>query len=331
MFYPKCKVYNDGSHYIALPHTTRPGLRKRPKPAEEIITVAEKIDSKTNIVNKEDDTLNHDKSAYKSINDTNKVRLLTKKELFDELYEECKDKRKREKIAHIVSRMAQYFKSEKEARTFVDINLERKQRNLICRKVRLYRKARLQPWNYFCTFTYDNAKHTEESFRKKLSDTFKKMCHRRGWKYIGVWERSAEKQRLHFHGLFYIPDGQMVGELFEVKDYSPKLGKVQKTVQNTYFNERFGRSDFEAITSPHVLDDTIGYILKYIQKSDTKIVYSRNLPQFFVSDVNEDDVLCTMGQYDQKLLLFDSFKCWDEGCLVGQVSKEVIDQMPKAN
>lgn len=116
-----------------------------------------------------------------------------------------------------------------------------------------------------------------------------------------------------------------------MKDYSPKCGKVQKTVQNTYFNERFGRSDFEAITSPHVLDDTIGYILKYIQKSDTKIVYSRNLPQFFVSDVNEDDVLCTMRQYDQKLLLFDSFKCWDEGCLVGQVSKEVIDQMPKAN
>ena len=331
MFYPKCKVYNDGSHYIALPHATRPGLRKCPKQPEEVITVAEKIDGKTHIVNKEDDAPNNEKSAYKSINDTNQVRVLTKKELFDELYEECKDKRKHEKIAHIASRMSQYFKSEKDARTFVDINLERKQRNLICRKVRLYRKARLQPWNYFCTFTYDNAKHTEESFRKKLSDTFKKMCHRRGWKYIGVWERSAEKQRLHFHGLFYIPDGQMVGELFEVKDYSPKLGKVQKTVQNTYFNERFGRSDFEAITSPHVLDDTIGYILKYIQKSDTKIVYSRNLPQFFVSDVDENDVICTMGQYDQKLLLFDSFKCWDEGCLVGQVSKEVIDQMPKAN
>ena len=224
-----------------------------------------------------------------------------------------------------------YFKSEKETRTFVEINPERKQRNLICRKVRLYRKARLQAWNFFCTFTYDNAKHTEESFRKKLSDTFKKMCYRRGWKYIGVWERSAEKERLHFHGLFYTPDGQMVGELFEVKDYSPKRGKVQKTVQNTYFNERFGRSDFEAITSPHALDDTIGYILKYIQKSDTKIVYSRNLPQFFVSDVDEDDVLCTMGQYDQKLLLFDSFKYWDEGCLVGQVSKEAIDQMPKLN
>lgn len=144
MFYPKCKVYNDGSHYIALPHTTRPGLRKRPKPPEEVITVAEKTDGKTDIVNKEDDALNNEKSAYKSINDINQVRLLTKKELFDELYEECKDKRKREKISFIISRMVQYFKSEKEAITFVDINLERKQRNLICRKVRLYRKGECQ-------------------------------------------------------------------------------------------------------------------------------------------------------------------------------------------
>lgn len=76
-------------------------------------------------------------SPYKSINDIKRVRLLTKKELFDELYEECKDKRKCERISFIVSRMAQYFKTEKEARAFVEVNLERKQRNLICRKVRL--------------------------------------------------------------------------------------------------------------------------------------------------------------------------------------------------
>ena len=47
--------------------------------------------------------------------------------------------------------------------------------------------------------------------------------------------------------------------------------------------------------------------------------------------IMDDDVACTIGQEDKKLLLFDNFNCWDEGCLVGQVSKEVIDQMPKAN
>lgn len=36
MFYPQCKIYNDGGHFIALPHTTRSGLRKRPKPPDEL-------------------------------------------------------------------------------------------------------------------------------------------------------------------------------------------------------------------------------------------------------------------------------------------------------
>ena len=157
------------------------------------------------------------------------------------------------------------------------------------------------------------------------------MCYRRGWKYIGVWERSVEKERLHFHGLFYIPDGQMIGELVEVQDYSVKTEKVQKTVQNTYFNERFGRSDFEVIQSIYSIDSSIRYILKYIEKNGTKIVYSRNLPQYFVSDIMDDDVLCTIGQEDRKLLLFDSFTCWNEGCLIGKASPEVITQMPKAN
>ena len=38
MSYGETKVYFDGSHYIAIPHTTR-NVRKRPKPVEERITV----------------------------------------------------------------------------------------------------------------------------------------------------------------------------------------------------------------------------------------------------------------------------------------------------
>ena len=40
MAYGECKIYNDGSHYIAIPHTTRPS-RKRPKAPEEEIEVKE--------------------------------------------------------------------------------------------------------------------------------------------------------------------------------------------------------------------------------------------------------------------------------------------------
>ena len=71
--------------------------------------------------------------------------------------------------------------------------------------------------------------------------------------------------------------------------------------------------------------------MKYLEKDGGRIVYSKGLPQYFISDIMDDDVACTIGQEDKKLLLFDNFNCWDEGCLVGQVSKEVIDQMPKAN
>lgn len=337
MPYAKCKIYSDGGHYIAIPPFTRPKSLKRYRP-EEVIEVED---------NAHKEQLNTDycvaKQTFVAQSDTSEelpdnkavapkaTRKITRKQLFNELYAESSKMKRRERKAFITSKMTQYFNNEKEARQFVEDNFARQLRNLICRKTRLYRKARLQPWTYFCTFTYDSAKHTEESFRKKLSDTFKKMCYRRGWKYIGVWERSVEKERLHFHGLFYIPDGQMIGELVEVQDYSVKTEKVQKTVQNTYFNERFGRSDFEAIQSVYSLDSSIRYILKYIEKGGTKIVYSRNLPQYFVSDIMDDDVLCTIGQEDRKLLLFDSFTCWDEGCLIGQVSPEVIAQMPKAN
>ena len=41
--------------------------------------------------------------------------------------------------------------------------------------------------------------------------------------------------------------------------------------------------------------------------------------------------ICTFGVDDRKLLLFDNFRCWDEGCYMGRVSKEVIAQMRKSN
>jgi hypothetical protein len=157
------------------------------------------------------------------------------------------------------------------------------------------------------------------------------MCHRKYWKYVGVWERSPEKQRLHFHGLFYIPDGAMPGELVEVKDYSPIKDSVQTTIQNTYFNERFGRSDFKPVEDNASIGEAIAYLTKYMEKTGEKIVYYKGLPQFFISDIMENDVVCPIGQEDKKLLLFDDFECWDEGEFVGNVSREVIERMRKVN
>lgn len=75
----------------------------------------------------------------------------------------------------------------------------------------------------------------------------------------------------------------------------------------------------------------VSYILKYIEKSGEKIIYSRGLPQYFISDIMDDDIAAPIGLEDKKLLLFDDFICWDEGCYMGEVSKEVISQMRKSN
>ena len=105
---------------------------------------------------------------------------------------------------------------------------------------------------------------------------------------------------------------------------------MQITYQNTHFLERFGRNDFKPINQ-HELSQAVRYLTKYLEKSGEKIVYSKGIAIYFISDIMEEDIVCTIGNEDKKLLLFDDFNCWDEGVLIGKVSQEVIDQMPKAN
>ena len=170
---------------------------------------------------------------------------------------------------------------------------------------------------------------TEQQFKKKLQNALKHAVNRNGWKYIGVWERSPEKQRLHFHGIFYIP--QMIGEIVEVKDYSTKSHRMQTTFQNTHFLKEFGRNDFKPIEIPNDVSQSVKYLLKYIEKSDEKLVYGGKLPTYFKSDILDEDVACGFGVDDKKLLLFDSFRCVDEGEILGKVSPEIIEKMPKCN
>jgi len=346
MSYGETKVYFDGSHYIAIPHTTR-NVRKRPKPVEERITVIreqeledEKIEdsfepsisSNSEDIDITDEVVEENKDAQ--IEPKIKVKTehqMTRKELFEELYLSYLDIPRKVKKEKIYNEMRQYFKTDLDCKNFVEINFDRKLRNIICRRVRMVRKANLQNFNYFCTFTYDDNKQTEFSFRKKLMNAFSLFASRKRWRYIGVWERSPKNQRLHFHGLFHIPDGTMPGELIEKREYNFTIHDMKTTYQNTYFNDRYGRSDFELIEDKNRIGDSIRYLLKYIEKTGEKIVYSRGLYQYFISDIMDDDIVTTIGQEDKKLLLFDDFNCWDEGVLMGKVSPEVISQMRKCN
>ena len=290
MAFEEAKVYFDGSHYIAIPRTSRPTAKKR--------------------------------------GGTKDTETDEKKKAFEKAYKGVKAKSRKEKMTEIVAELNPHFEDEERASAFVAEQMERKQRNLIARRTRLARKINLGEWNYFCTFTYDDKKHTEESFRAKLSDTFKKLRQRYGWEYLGVYERSPKNNRLHFHGLFYTP--KMKGELVKRRDYSTKEHRMQTTLQNTYFTERFGRNDFESINTVD-LSNTGTYLLKYIEKSGERIVCSKGVKTYFVSDIMDDDVVCTIGNEDRKLLLFDNFSCFDEGVFVGEVSPETIKQMRKTN
>lgn len=349
MPYGETKVYYDGSHYIAIPHTTRPNTRRR-KPPEEVISVisSEKEPEQSgteedacqaggNVPEKEEgsfaeeDSEANTKTPQEVKEQAKTASLMTRKELFDRLYRENLSLSKQERRKTIIEAMRPYFQTQEQTADYVAVQFERKRRNLICRRVRLMRKANLQNFNYFVTFTYDGERHSESSFRKKLKNCLSLFSYRHGWKYIGVWERSPKKKRLHFHGIFSIPEGTMPGELTEKNDYNFNTHRRQITVQNSYFVKRFGRNDFSKIEDRRGLGDAIAYIVKYLEKSGEKIVYSKGLPQFFISDIMDKDVVCRIGLEDKKLLLYDDFDCWDEGCLMGKVSRGTIQQMRKAN
>ena len=300
MPYRETKVYFDGSHYIAIPpenFTSSTRKRKKPKPPKP---------------------------------KQNENTPPTPKDKFETAYKESQSLTKRERKKYIKEKLKDEFKNAEQLKEFVASNIERKKINAYKRNTRLWRKIYTQgEWHYFVTFTYSDEKHTEETFKKKLRNTLKHAVSRNGWKYIGVWERAPETGRLHFHGIFYIP--QMIGKITEVKDYSTKSHRMQITYQNDHFLKEFGRNDFKPIEIPLDITQSVKYLLKYIEKSGEKLVYGGKLPTYTRSDILDEDIACPYGVDDRKLLLFDSFRCIVDGEILGKVSPEILAEMPKCN
>ena len=136
-FYPQTKVYSDGSHYIAIPHTTRPYRPKR-KHVEEVITIKEEPpeEVKAEPTNEPDAPSDENaaetlltlaerppeevhgqtgESPQKAKESPKTERKLTRKELFNELYAETVGVKKAERRKQIVAAMRPYFKDEKSA------------------------------------------------------------------------------------------------------------------------------------------------------------------------------------------------------------------------
>lgn len=292
MAYEKAKVYFDGGHYIAIPRE------------------------------------NFCRNTSNGKKGQTNVEQNSPKQRFEQAFEKSRELPKKERKEYIQEVMKDCFSNSQETADFVQKELERKRTNSNKRKTRLYRKVYLQEWNYFVTITYDDKLLNEDTFRIKLRNTLKHLVSRKGWKYIGVFERSPNK-RLHFHAIMYIP--QMIGNLIQEKDYSTKTKRMQVTNQNTHFLKQFGRNDFQALGRREEILFTVRYLLKYIEKSNEKLIYGGKLPTYFIADIDDEDIVCPIGNGDKKALLFDDFTLWDDWCLVGKVSSENITKMPKTN
>lgn len=350
MRYEQTKIYFDGSHYVGIPHTTVK-RRFRPKPKTERFYEdgspvkdpfaggiwTEMTEEELRIFPQKADAGKSDEGTEKTEPEVKKPirpvrKRVTKTGEFARLYGECRTRKRKEQKKFLLRHLRKYFRTDSDAEGFVEKKLQDKRRALIARRIRFTRKAQLNDFNYFVTFTYDSQKHTEESFRKKLLYCLSHFHTRRGWKYMGVWERAPRTKRLHFHGLIYVPEGTMPGEMIEKRDYNLNTHRMQTTIQNTYFNERFGRSDFESVVRvPMMYDRAVGYILKYIEKTGEKLVYSRGTPMYLIADVEGKDVLTRMGEEGQKLLLFDNFECWEGDRYLGRVNEGGKERAQKGN
>lgn len=270
------KIYNDGGHYIATVWIPKIEKKKQERKKRE-------------------------KTYYD--------------ELFDYLYFVALSNNLSGKalFENILKGFLEIYPYYSKAEDFVKEKLENEKKKIYYRKKRLRRKAYLNKWNFFCTFTYDGKKLTEDEFKKKLRRCLSNLHTRYNWRYIGVWERSPENNRLHFHCIMYVPSGKMVGNIRVQKDYSTAKKCMQETNINDYFEKRFGRNDFSKINEMDMKNgNTMSYILKYVGKTNEKIVYSRGIQSEFVKELPYTEIASEYTDFVKKYVLYDDSISWEK-------------------
>ena len=267
------KIYNDGGHYVATP------VKRTRMPGK-----------RTNYGKNELDLL------FDSLYDNGTRTGLKKDALFD----------------FIKTGILRLFNDFAKLNDYIKDKIKKKANNLLHRKKRFRRKASLNKWTHFVTFTYDDRKQTGDTFRKKLRKCLSNLHTRHGWRYMGVFEKAPKTGRLHFHALLYVPDGEMVGKITEVKDYSERLGNIQVTHSNDFFLETFGKNDFEELNELDMKSGrTITYITKYLEKTNERIVYSRGIATEICRKLTQRDIATEMLDFVEKYVLFDDVLTWE--------------------
>lgn len=307
-----CKVRYDGSHHLVAPYENRSKFKTKDliMKSHEELGINEDVEKKSFFVN---EWAERNFPRRNKLKDKKDDRF---KKLHDELIityglicgQETKlndDEMKKTLYDCITSdyELTEMYNIDLEAETntwlelYVSDFVSRQKENLKGRKGLFRRKALNNDWNYFVTFTYDDKKHDEESFVKTLKKKLQNLHTNHGWLYMGCFERS-KTDRLHFHGLVYVPQGKMRGNIREETYYDTTAHRKATSFINEDFEERIGRNDFKPITK-HDLTFThsLDYILKYIGKSNERIVYSRGIKDDFFALMDfKENVICKVSE-----------------------------------
>ena len=261
------------------------------------------------------------------------LRATTLLDEFLRLYRESFGTSRKKQYEYIASGLAPYFQSEGELRRYVDRKMECKKRAEMTRRIRCLRRASLHELSYFATFTFDDKKATESEFEKRLLTALSNLASRKGWKYMGTWERGGDTDRLHFHAILYIPEDKMIGKMELKRDYNVKTRRMEERIENSFFQDRFGRNKFELIDGTALtLGTAVSYIIKYIEKTGGKIICSKGLRTFIETDIDNDDVVARLREDDdKKYVLFDDFKVYKDGKELGAISPGVLSHAKTIN
>ena len=104
----------------------------------------------------------------------------------------------------------------------------------------------------------------------------------------------------------YIPNGQMIGKIKELKDYSTAQHKLQVTHSISIFAEKFGRNDFAELKEEELRNgNALEYLTKYLYKTNEKIIYSRGIPTEIYKMIEDKDIATEMFDFVTKYVLFD--------------------------
>lgn len=337
------KIYNDGGHFIATPVLRKPTRKPQDLPPKRNKTDEYTEEQKALILRRvlrnkrkelDGNGNKRDKNAVDKIdlsrNNGAHCPRTALDILFDSLYftaykQGLKDNKLDKPMTDFIrAGILKLYPDMDGLDEYITDKIKRKLNNLLHRKKRFRRKANLNRWNYFVTFTYDDTKHTAESFKKKLRKCLSNLHTRRGWKYMGVFEQAPETGRLHFHGLIYVPAGQMLGTLTEKQDYDTVNHRMQTRTENKFFADNFGINDFCEVSIDEMKNGKrTEYILKYIGKTNERICYSRGIPTEICKVIDGGDIITEMRDFVLKYILFDDIIDWERDIMRYRYCKQM--------